>query len=303
MPDLDEAIDRLLRIGAEWNVLEPIRPATDAEIASLQNLVAPLRIPADLEHLWRRLDRAPSRMVDRLDFVPVAQAIEFRKDHDWPAALLTIAYESHQFRFVELDAPDRTGGGAVWDSMYSDDDIREVAPSLADLLDAVATAWEDGIAWPYDVAGFHTTDWDHDAWEGMLAERWPARRRVSVEIVRWPSRWLEIQGIDAADAHPRGATATIAGLRTQGAGWTETATIDGIITGLVGTAEGSRVLFDDGTGQLVVFIPRGADTFQYARNGTRVELDLRPFSASVDVGPTFDPTGFDAVATAVRGEL
>jgi hypothetical protein len=34
-----------------------------------------------------------------------------------------------------------------------------------------------------------------------------------------------------------------------------------------------------------------------------VGLDLLPFSSSVDVGPAFVPTGFDAVAIAVRGEL
>ena len=123
---------------------------------------------------------------------------------------------------------------------------------------------------------------------------------MSTRILRWLPRWLEIDGLDPRTAIPRGATTTIAELRALGPGWTETATIDGTITGLVGTVEGTRALLDDGTGTLVVFIRATVDTFRLGTNGSRVELDLRPFDSTVDVRPTFDPSGFEAFATAVR---
>ena len=99
-------------------------------------------------------------MIDRLDLMPVSQAIEFRGIHDGPNALLTMAYESQWSRFVELDDANGAGGGAVWEGDVGDFDLREVAPSLADLVDAVATAMELGIARPYEVGGFRSLQWD-----------------------------------------------------------------------------------------------------------------------------------------------
>ncbi len=241
-------------------------------------------------------------MIDRLDLMPVSQAIEFRAIQDAPSALLTVAYESQWSRVVELDDRDGTGGGAVWEGDVGDFELREVAPSLAQLVDAVATAMEQGIARPYEIGGFRVLQWDDEAWDRMRAERWPNRRTVSVRITRWLPRWLEIEGLDPSEALPRGATTTSAALREMGTAWTDTATISGSIRGLVGTAEGGGGPLDDGTGRLFVFVPRTADTFQLLQNGTPLELDVRPFDDGVEVGSTFDRSVFEAVATAVRRE-
>lgn len=302
MTDIDEAIDRLLLAAAALDLAAPLNPAGEPELDALRAAVAPLRVPNDLVRLWRRLQGGPPMMIDRLDLMPVSQAVRFRADHDWPDALLTIAYESHQFRLVELEDADGAGGGAVWDAEFSVDEIREVAPSLADLVDAVATAMEQGIAQPYEVGGFRVLDWDRDAWDALKADRWPNCRTVSVRTTRWLPRWLEIEGLDPADALPRGATTTIAALRDLGDAWTAAVTLSGTIRGLTGSAEGSAGPLDDGTGRLFVFVPPEADTFRLLQNGTPLELDVRPFGVDDDVGPTFDPSGFEAVATAVRRE-
>ena len=119
---------------------------------------------------------------------------------------------------------------------------------------------------------------------------------------RWPPRWLEIQGLRPQDAVAHGPTSTIAALRELGDAWTDTVTIGGTIRGLTGSAEGSGGPLDDGTGRLFVFVPPGADPFRLLQNGTPLEIDVRPFGVDDDVGPTFDPSGFEAVATAVRRE-
>jgi hypothetical protein len=300
MSDIDQAVDRLLRTAAMMGVPAPLNPARDAEIDAVRAAVAPLRVPDDLERLWRRLQEGPPQMVDRLDLMPVSQVLEFRGIHDWPKALLTMAYASHWFHFVELNDPDGTGGGTVWEGAYGDDDIKEVAPSLPDLIDAVAAAWEDGLAPPYEVGGFRVVNWDDEGWERRKAELWPDRRSVPARIVRWPARWLEIQGLDLGDARARGATTTIAALRELGDAWTDTATVSGSIRGLSGSMQGSGGSLDDGTGQLFVFVSPGADPFQLLQNGRLVELDLRPFGDGVEVGSGFRREGFEAVATAVR---
>ena len=300
--DIDAAIDRLLAVAARLDLPAAKNLADEPAIDALRAAVAPLRLPDDLVRLWRRDQGGPPGMIDRLDLMPVSQAIEFRGIHDGPMALLTIAYESQWSRFLELDDADGLGGGSVWEGDVGDFDWREVAPSLADLVDSVATAMELGIARPRDIGGFRILDWDEDAWGRLKAERWPDRRRVSVRPTGWLPRWLEVQGLDPRDAVPRGATTTIAQVLELGDAWTDAATISGRITSLAGTPEAFAGALEDETGRLLVFVPRTADGFGLFQNGATVELEVRPFDGRVDVGAVFDPSGFDAVATAVRSE-
>ena len=159
MTDIDAAIDRLLLAAAALDLPAPLNPAGEAELDALRAAVAPLRLPDDLVRLWRRLQGGPPGMIDRLDLMPVSQAIEFRGIHDGPRALLTIAFESQWSRF--WSSTSRRGrrrrrlGGRCRRFR-----LREVAPSLADLVDSVATAMELGIARPHEVGGFRILDWD-----------------------------------------------------------------------------------------------------------------------------------------------
>jgi hypothetical protein len=297
--DIDTAIDRLLRAASAADLPAPLNPASDAEIEALRVALLPLRIPSDLERLWRRLQDGVPGMIDRSDLLRVTGAVEFRDTHEWPNALLTIAYMSHWFHLVELDGPDGTGGGTVWEVGFTDLEIREVAPSLSLLLDAAAAACEMGIATPYDAGAFRTVDWDDEAWERLKADRWPDRRTASARVTGWPRRWLELEGLDLGDAIPRGATTTVGALRALGQAWRDPATLGGTITSLFGSMDGAAVVFDDGSGELVVFVPRMADPFQLLAHRALLELDVRPFEG-VEPGPAFNPTAIEAVATAVR---
>ena len=78
MTDIDAAIDRLLLAAAALDLPAPLNPAGETELDALRAAVAPLRLPDDLVRLWRRLQGGPPGMIDRLDLMPVSQAIEFR---------------------------------------------------------------------------------------------------------------------------------------------------------------------------------------------------------------------------------
>ena len=114
MTDVDSAIDRLLLAAAALDLPAPLNPVGEAQLDALRAAVAPLRLPHELVRLWRRLQGGPPGMIDRLDLMPVSQAIDFRAITDGPRALLTIAFESQWSRFVELDDPNGVGGGVVW---------------------------------------------------------------------------------------------------------------------------------------------------------------------------------------------
>jgi hypothetical protein len=54
----------------------------------------------------------------------------------------------------------------------------------------------------------------------------------------------------------------------------ESAVIAGKVRGLMGMGLGSRVLVDDGTGQIEVWVPVGKDPFADVQRGTSVQIEL-----------------------------
>lgn len=300
MADVDSSIDRILTMAAAAGMAASANPASDDDIAALRSAVSPLRLPEDLERLYRRFQDGPPGLIDGLDLLPISEAIEFREAPEWPKALLTIAYASHWFRLVELHGPEGTGGGAVWEVAFTDLDLREVAPSLADLLDAVATAWERGIPTPFDHDNFRTVEWDPDVWDPVKAELLPKGRVVSVRPTHWLPRWLEFEGLNPRDSVPHGATSTVAALLAAPEAWTETAIVSGRVTSIIGTAFATSAVLDDGTGELVVYVPRAADPFRLLRVRSLLELDVSQFPVDGQIVAPFDAAAFQALATAVR---
>lgn len=303
MDDLDGAVDRILHAAALVDLPAPANPATDADIDALRAAVAPLLVPDELVRLYLRFQEGPPSLIDGYDLLSTENVIEQRQfqleNPDWPRALLPICYESHQFRLLELHDPDGTGGGAVWDAAYADDDLREVAPSLTALLGAAAVGWESGVASPYEYGGYRSVTWDFEAWLAIKARLLPAVRTVGAWPTRWLPRWLAIEGLDPHDAVPRGATATVASLRDDAAPtWTGERTLAGAVTSLMGSGEASSIVLDDGTGELLVYVPRSADPFRLLRVRSPLELDVVSAGDRAYAAPFAGP--FEAVATAVR---
>ena len=300
MTDIDAAIDRLLRAVALAGAPAPSEPASDADLQAVRTMVAPLRVPNDLEKLWRRFQEGPRGLIDTLDFLPIELAIDYAPYTNQSRALLMIASGGDQHRFIELHGPDIDDGGTIWASGTFEPDMRELAPSLADLIDVTAVAWERGIVRPTDEIRVPMVEWDEAAWEQLKAERLPIGRLVGAVPSGWLPRWLAVEGLDPGDVTPKGPTAAIGTLLEQGSTLTQPTTIRGRITSVLVTAEAQGVTVDDGTGELSVYVPREADRFGVTRIGDAFEFDVSPFPPDLAVDPPFDATGFHALATAVR---
>jgi hypothetical protein len=299
LTDIDAAIDRLLRAVAQAGAPAPSEPASDADLEAVRAMVAPLRVPDDLQQLWRRFQEGPRGLVDTRDLLPVELAITYAPYMNQSRALLVIATGGDQHRFIELHGPDSDDGGAIWASGTFEPDMRELAPSLAALIDAIAVAWERGIVRPTDEIRVPMVEWDEEAWERLKAELLPAGRVVGAGPSGWLPRWLAAEGLEPDDVRPQGPTASIGELLAQG-GPRDPATIRGRITSVVVTTEASGVSVDDGTGEVLVYIPRDADPFGITRIGDTFEFVVRHFPADLEVEPPFDSAAFHALATAVR---
>ena len=253
----------------------------DDELTRLRDAVAPLRLPVDIDVAWRRLPTWAGAFLDHLDLLPAAAALaQWEEETDiFPRCLFPIGYQGRSVCWIELHGPDDTEGGAVWSGHYELAEVRCVAPSIAELLDASAEAWDVGIIrWSRWQGRAVAVLEESDAWATLLARRWPSPPTVDLFArLRWPARWLRLSGLDPAQASPRGATTTIREIEAAvatGRTITGPITLAGRIRGGYFTAAGGRTTFEDGTGAVEIWVPAAADPFQLAGRGQHVELDV-----------------------------
>ena len=228
MTDIDAAIDRLLLAAAALDLPAPLNPAGEAELEALRAAVGaappagrprapvaatPGQPPPD--------DDRPARPDAGLTGhrVPRQPGTGRRRSSRWPTSRSGLAV-------IELDAPNGTGGGSVWEGDVGDFDLHEVAPSLADLIDAVATAMEIGIARPRDIGGFRILDWDEPGLKS-IENRWcaigepsasmsPGGRRAGSRSRGWiPAR--RSRGVPAPPSPPSASSATAGRTRRRSA--------------------------------------------------------------------------------------
>jgi hypothetical protein len=277
----------------------PSDPASEADLARVREMVAPLRVPDDLERLWRRFQDGPRDIIDTRDLMPIEFVINNALYTNQSRALLMIASGGDQHRYVELHRPEADDGGAVWAGGTFEPELRELAPSLSDLIDVVAVAWERGIVRPTDETEIPMVERDEDAWERLKGELLPAGRVVGATPSGWLPRWLAVEGLEAVDVMPRGPNASIAELLKQGRHF-DSATIRGVFRSGVVTTEAAGLSIDDGTGELLVYVPRDADRFGITRIGETFEFDVRQVPPDLEVVPPFDAAAFHALVTVVR---
>jgi hypothetical protein len=297
---IDTAVERLLvAYRAAGGTMEP-DPASEAELAELRMLVAPLRLPAQLEYLWRTFQvDGPPGIIDTLPLETVEVVIGAMPYAVVPRALLLIASEGSSRAYIELDDADATGGGTVWTVEESAVEMHEVAPSLAALLETTAIAWDRGIARLSEAHPFPWAAWDASAWARLKADRLPPGRVAGSMPTRWLPRWLAAEGLTAEAVAPRGATTTIGALLLRGAAWTAE-TIRGRIRSVTATVEAAGVTLDDSTGETAVYLPRDVDRFGLVVIGRDLEVDVSPVPSDLRVVPPFDAAAFGAIAIAVR---
>ena len=300
MSKIEDALERLLAAySAAGGTTDEFDPASEAELDLLRDLVAPLRLPSEIESVWRRFqEQGVPGIVDTNALGTVELATAAAPHTSLSRVLLTIG-SGRATCYLELDDADGTGGGAVWTLAEFAPEMREVAPSLALLLNATAIAWERGVVRLSEEHPFPWAAWDDGAWEQLKSEVIPAGRVAGSRPKGWLQRWLAAEGLAPTDVVPLGPTTKIADLLARGERWTGPETVRVAVTSLVSGTSTAAVI-DDGSGSLLVYIPHDADPFRLLTLRREAELDVRRFPVRMDVEPPFDADAFDALAVAVR---
>ena len=255
--DIDVALERLLTAyAAAGGTMNDADPASPRELQALRKMVAPLRVPDELEVLWRRFQtEGPPGILDTQSLETLEVAVGAARYSALSRALLVIGAGAGTLCYIELHDARGTGGGGVWTLEEFGSEVHEVAPSLAALLGAVAIAWERGIVRLSEHHPFPWAAWDEPAWEHLKAEVLPAGRKAGARPSGWLERWLEAEGLTAADVAPHGSTATIARLLARGDAWTGAETIRGRVRFVAGNPDFAAVTIDDGSGDMSVYVP------------------------------------------------
>jgi hypothetical protein len=298
--DIETALARLVAgYVAAGGTTDTFDPVDEAALDDLRQRVAPLRLPTDIERVWRSFEKSGvPGIVDTNSLATVELAQGAMGQTNQSRALLVMG-SGRATCYLELLDPDGANGGAVWTLEEFAPEMLQVAPSLALLLDATATAWERGIVRLSTEHPFTWAAWDDEAWAQLKAEVLPGPRIAGSRPAGWLPRWLAAEGLTARDVAPRGPTATVGELLARGSRWTGIETVRGRVLSMV-SATSSAAEIDDGTGELLVYLPHGADPFRLLTWQKDAELDVQAFPAGMEVEPPFDPDSFAALAVAVR---
>ena len=228
MDGIEAALARLVAAyAAAGGTTDEFDPADEAALAELRKRVAPLRLPTDIEQVWRSFQElGVPGIIDTNSLGTVEQARGAMPYTNQSRALLVIG-SGRATCYLELADADGANGGAVWTLEEFAPELREVAPSLAALLDATAAAWERGIVRLSKEHPFPWAAWDAEGWEQLKALVLPAGRVAGSRPAGWLPRWLAAEGLTVGDVAPRGPTVTIGKLLAPGAPWKGTETVRG----------------------------------------------------------------------------
>ncbi|MDQ8042942.1 MAG: hypothetical protein AAGC49_14925 [Brevundimonas sp.] len=269
---IDVALDRL---AAAYKTagLSPIRPAHDAGsvLANIRAEIAPLRLPAELERFWQRVDPSSISVAPYPTPTSAAFALDSWKQHRdtspgmVPRLLFPVAYQSWGYLFVELE-DGHGSGGPVLEWAYGGSPFAVRFPRLSAYVDLLATMIELGEYKRREHGGGSYVEFDPDGrWKDAVTVRLSAAQplphfghafELDEDVLAWPEHWLLADGLTPAGRRLRGATTTVADLlRRASAGSRAQGTVRARVVSLAGTAAGRRVAIDDGTGELDVWCP------------------------------------------------
>lgn len=326
---IEEVLDDFFAAVAEAGSPPPDKPISAEDLAAVAEEVAPLRLPPSIVATWRRFQTGESTVLTWMPMQRALHGLEMWRE-EFAGVLFPLAYESHEFLLVEL-ATSTTPGGTLFRWAYDAAPAQPVFPDLETAFACAAEGWRRGLLGSWEVAA--RDEWSRLSETYSEATGYPEHLAPfeAIDLARplsWPPVWQEASGIDPAAAEPRGSTTTVRALRDRQA---RSGTIVGRIAGLAGTGAGSRVVVDDGTGELVVWCPAASDPFTAVVNGQLVELDVtltsgdekrssREFDAlaagigtsatagdlaaaqayALELASFIDPAATDAIATAAR---
>lgn len=279
---IEAAIDLFLESQARHGLAPPADPITEEDHAAVVEAIAPMRLPAEVVILWRAFQREDGALAAGYELWPAKAALEqWQFDIDsglgiWPVCLFPIACESHEFRWIELDGPSDLDGGRIWRGNYEDSEIAAVAPTLADLVASVASGWDAGLFGGVSRGNGRSLIEDHDGWSALLSARFGPPEVIDCwDRHGWPARWRLLSGLEERDLYPADIVTPISQLRGSEA-WLHSGSvvIAGKVSVLLGMGLGSRVLVDDGTAQIEVWVSVGKDPFADVRSGAHLQIEL-----------------------------
>ena len=274
--DLQDAIARYRDVvprgrrritGPPWDAETADAVVTAVVVGMRPNAV----LPAEVDWFWRNHDPydfelLPYPQLTDPEFALDSWRMEQAEGDEHPRALFPIAYESHGFLYVELNAePDYPS--PVWSFGYGDDEFVCRYPSVAALFRATADAVEaSGIQPPADPSDLWDTyssvlepgnvDRYVDRYfdESLAAER---RTMPYGDPQRWPYHWYATQGITEDETTVRGRTHTVAEFKAAA----QTAMVAGRLQGTwkyrAGGDGGEIGILTDPTGAITLRIAEG----------------------------------------------
>jgi hypothetical protein len=279
--DVDTAVDRLASALEGAGVALSRAPDDLAVLEEIADVIAPLRLPADLVRYYERVDPGAPGIEPHPRCSPLDFALRGWLQHRYgapgmvPEALFPLCYESWSYLFVELETPDHAGG-RLFDWSYGGSDFRLRFASVADWLGVLAEVVEEGAWTPLEGAscGRPAVRPDQDVYARVAAMTLGGDALVVPEnAARWPPHW-HARSVDP-DAEPRGPTHTISALRASMAAGRLSATIAGAYSRVAGVAhEGARLTVVDGTGALDVWCPASVARYDALGAADYLEFDV-----------------------------
>jgi hypothetical protein len=255
-------------------------PPTDARsVRSLEELIAPLRLPDALRRWWERL--APSTLPMGADQGPLGRPFEAEfldparvyyrwlaaRDHPgrMPEALLPVSAWGDTVRFADL-----TAGGAMYVWTVGTPYARPWVASVEDWIDLAASALRDEASRVLELGG---------------GARWVILRMPEIKAhgppidlrdrAAWPAAWRDASRLfEGRRAVPERALSISELQWAAGAG-----TVCGAVSESTRTAAGSRLEVLGGTGWLDAWCPADVPGLWLVRDPALFELDV-----STDVG-------------------
>lgn len=313
--DLDGALDLLGGALSAVGAQRPSPPSALSQLEELEAAIAPMRLPSDVRRFWQRVDPATLRA----DTYPRLHGPDFAL-HCWrtglaayqPAALVQVAYSSHQCMSVELDIGE-IAGGALFEWNLVDGDFHRRFNRLGEWLVCIAALIESGSFRRFDSSSGPWLLVSPPELESAELDRPPAPEphpvygtAVSVgrDILDWPAHWQRAAGLRPADLKPRGATHTIAVLLSSSPTTHVRGTIAARVIALMSQGAWTRARVDDGTAAIDIACPP-ATALLGPRLGDWFEFDVvvQPGKRTIPPNPETAAAGIDDCTDRIAVKL
>jgi hypothetical protein len=274
--------DALVAAGID----RPRPPRDDLPLSTINEAIAPLRLPTALEDFWRLVDLRTLQARAFPGFALPESALESwlrtrtGSPYSEPRHLLLVGYESWNCMWIEL-ADDEQPGGTLFDGRLDAEAFYRRHNRLEDWLDRITELIVSGSTDRVETAATSYLRINDPLDEVPLAAPrdlpphplYGTRIAIDREVLSWPAHWQRASGIDPRDAQPRGATHTIAEILGSDPSAELHATVAGRVIDLAGFDTGVRVRVSDGTGSIDIGCPSDAAPFGIA-SGDRFEFDI-----------------------------